>query len=222
MTNPQDHPAIDAREAVGPSYDLDLCPWCAGLADFENLENGRYSVGCNDSEGECLGFQLMTTFATKREAQKAWNRRAALSRPASEERELPDIGPDPMKTDGAREGWEERLKQAYVIQQKGVPDQTALVWRFDLGQMRYALIRNRAMAELWQADRKATPTHPSAPDSETGWRVPDGMALVPVEPTEAMLLAAHNDLTVCADMNDEFRATWAAMLSAAPTTEERK
>jgi hypothetical protein len=77
MTNPQDHPAIDAREAVGPSYDLDLCPWCAGPADFENLENGRYSVGCNDSEGECLGFQLMTTFATKREAQKAWNRRAS-------------------------------------------------------------------------------------------------------------------------------------------------
>lgn len=61
-----------------PKYDLAVCPWCGGPADFECLENGRFSVGCNDNNGECLGFQLMTTFATKREARDAWNTRSLI------------------------------------------------------------------------------------------------------------------------------------------------
>lgn len=58
--------------------------------------------------------------------------------------EWPDIGKDPLKyrdeVKGGVEGAMERLGQASAVQQKGVPDQTALVWRIDLDRIRCELI----------------------------------------------------------------------------------
>ena len=64
------------------------CPFCGGSASFEqaggSLGHLRWTVGCNetdeDAEGGvfsvlCYGYQSLTTFATRREAAEAWNRR---------------------------------------------------------------------------------------------------------------------------------------------------
>lgn len=58
------------------SQELKPCPWCGGCASFEQLENTRWSVGCLDIDGDCMGFQSLQTFATKAEASATWNRRA--------------------------------------------------------------------------------------------------------------------------------------------------
>lgn len=49
----------------------------------------------------------------------------------------PDIGdkhPMQLSREEMLAGWRERLKGPYVIQQKEVPDQAALVWRWDIGR----------------------------------------------------------------------------------------
>lgn len=56
------------------------CPYCGGEASFEN-DNGQWSVGCDDKDGEgieavCMGYQSLTVFPRKSEAAAAWNRRA--------------------------------------------------------------------------------------------------------------------------------------------------
>src|SRR3954471_6321829 len=60
-----------------------LCPFCGGLAQMETVQVhtfdiSRYSVGCSSDgdDGECMGYQSMTTFARKTDAAKAWNKRA--------------------------------------------------------------------------------------------------------------------------------------------------
>jgi hypothetical protein len=53
------------------------CPFCGGLAIIEETEmigHVRKSVGCK-TEG-CQGYQSTSTFATRREASRAWNQRA--------------------------------------------------------------------------------------------------------------------------------------------------
>lgn len=57
------------REALKP------CPFCGGEASFEHLESGRWSVGCNDADGQCMGFQTLQTFARQIDAATAWNTR---------------------------------------------------------------------------------------------------------------------------------------------------
>lgn len=68
-----------------------------------------------------------------------------------ETHKLPEgMGFDPLKLEGNRSkeaAWE-RLRYAYVLQQQFVPDQTALVWRVDLGMFRHELIRLRALADI--------------------------------------------------------------------------
>lgn len=74
------------------------------------------------------------------------------------ERAWPDIGPDPLKgprEPGALEKAINRVEQAYVIQQKEVPDQTALVWRWDIGRLLMDWKRLRAW-EKCQRDAEAT------------------------------------------------------------------
>lgn len=51
------------------------CPFCGGNASFEHLENTRWSIGCADIDGDCMGFQSLQTFSRKAEALAAWNRR---------------------------------------------------------------------------------------------------------------------------------------------------
>lgn len=55
--------------------ELKPCPFCGGGATFEHLENGRWSVGCADMDGECMGFQSLQTFPRKADALKAWDKR---------------------------------------------------------------------------------------------------------------------------------------------------
>lgn len=57
------------RETLKP------CPFCGGGATFEHLENGRWSIGCADIDGDCMGFQSLQTFARKADAEAAWNNR---------------------------------------------------------------------------------------------------------------------------------------------------
>lgn len=57
------------------------CPFCGGGATFEHLENGSWSIGCADLDGECMGYQSLQTFARKADAIAAWNRRASLTQP---------------------------------------------------------------------------------------------------------------------------------------------
>lgn len=49
---------------------------------------------------------------------------------------------------------EERLKLAYVIQQKSVPDQMAMVWRRDLGDQRHRLLRKSALVDIYYQERE--------------------------------------------------------------------
>lgn len=58
------------REALLP------CPFCGGEATFEHIPDGRWSIGCVDADGDCMGFQSFQTFTRKTEAAEAWNRRA--------------------------------------------------------------------------------------------------------------------------------------------------
>lgn len=64
------------------------CPFCGGPAQIEAIETAldvtRYSVGCNDGEGDCLcqGYQSLTTFARRIDAAKAWNTRSAPAQAA--------------------------------------------------------------------------------------------------------------------------------------------
>lgn len=55
---------------------IDNCPFCDGEARIEEVDNAgdiRKTVGCRDED--CMGYQSLTTFATRREAIKAWNTR---------------------------------------------------------------------------------------------------------------------------------------------------
>lgn len=55
------------------------CPFCGGPAELEEVDGGGWSVGCQEkplSVHFCMGYQSLTSFATKREAIAAWNTRA--------------------------------------------------------------------------------------------------------------------------------------------------
>jgi len=57
------------------------CPFCGGKADFECVENRLspdfcfWSVGCMNSEVDCIAYQMMAHYNTKGEAAEAWNKR---------------------------------------------------------------------------------------------------------------------------------------------------
>ena len=57
------------------------CPFCGGQADFEEVTamGGTFtywSVGCQSSESDCIGYQMLAHYNRKCEAAEAWNRRA--------------------------------------------------------------------------------------------------------------------------------------------------
>ncbi|MCR4297232.1 MAG: Lar family restriction alleviation protein [Gallionella sp.] len=56
---------------------LEPCPFCGCPAEFEHLEDGRWSVGCVEGDHDlCIGYQTLTTFSRQTEAAAAWNKRA--------------------------------------------------------------------------------------------------------------------------------------------------
>jgi hypothetical protein len=70
------------REATQPTADAKVelapCPFCGGPAELEETDAGGWSVGCEEkalSVHYCMGYQSLTSFATKREAVAAWNMR---------------------------------------------------------------------------------------------------------------------------------------------------
>jgi hypothetical protein len=57
------------------------CPFCGGAADFEEVKpmGGDFtywSVGCQSSESDCIGYQMLAHYNRKSEAAEAWNKRA--------------------------------------------------------------------------------------------------------------------------------------------------
>lgn len=57
------------------------CPFCGGEAGFEEVSldcTGKvtFSVGCQATDGDCIGYQMLAHYSRKREAAEAWNRRA--------------------------------------------------------------------------------------------------------------------------------------------------
>ena len=64
-----------------PNSELLVCPFCGGPAELEEVDGGGWSVGCEEkplSVHYCMGYQSLTSFATKREAISAWNTRTQL------------------------------------------------------------------------------------------------------------------------------------------------
>ena len=60
------------------------CPFCGGPAQFEEMPQGSstkvlsctWSVGCANSEIDCIGYMLVAHYNRKSEAADAWNKRA--------------------------------------------------------------------------------------------------------------------------------------------------
>lgn len=198
MKNPQDHPAIDAREAVGRA-----------LRNAQERAVGQYGIAWRHLE-EVSRFELFA------------DEFAALSRPASEEREGCDncggsgeifghaddcrhddcalaLGIDdcagqvspcpscallPSSEPAAREGAPHYLSDRFAYAAPGDQQEDAWLLRFCDTERREAIWTGPdAEAEAWKAWEQYAPTYncyvfrlarlstpPSAPDSETGWR----------------------------------------------------
>lgn len=59
------------------------CPFCGSTASVEEFSSASagdavvFSVGCDStSEEDCMGYQSLTTFSTRAQAIKGWNKRA--------------------------------------------------------------------------------------------------------------------------------------------------
>jgi hypothetical protein len=79
--------------------------------------------------------------------------------PATCSAHWPDIGKDPLQNwdtmDQTPEGSQNRMQSGCDMQQSGVPDQTALVWRIDINRVNGELIwRRAAMQGLKEQDAK--------------------------------------------------------------------
>ncbi len=64
---------------------LKSCPFCGAPASMEefgghsNVKLGavRFSVGCDSpDEVDCMGYQSLTTYPTRKDAAAAWNKRS--------------------------------------------------------------------------------------------------------------------------------------------------
>jgi hypothetical protein len=74
MSTIQDAPAQGTRTVLLP------CPFCGGPADFEQITGSgssfaTWSVGCQSSETDCIGYQMLAHYNRKCEAAEAWNKR---------------------------------------------------------------------------------------------------------------------------------------------------
>jgi transcriptional regulator NrdR family protein len=63
------------------------CPFCGHEASVEEVESRasadpkavRFSVGCDNVDEICMGYQSLTTFERRSDAVAAWNRRAPVA-----------------------------------------------------------------------------------------------------------------------------------------------
>jgi len=123
--------ATKLRELIAKATDSDLsdggryfAETCNDLTNCRHGDTGEYQDG---HDGELVEY--------------LWNNRSLVA--AALEGAYPDIGPDPMQGDGDRSlaAATGRLFMAYAKQQPGIPSQTALVWRFDIGSVKNELLR---------------------------------------------------------------------------------
>jgi hypothetical protein len=132
------------------------CPFCAS-SDIRfdcHPRMGRGPIhGGSDVWSTCC-YNCGATFPNRynREALESnWRRR-----PAPVASTFPYIGPDPMLVRTIQNRLDDSIaavRAAYVRQQVGVPDQTALVWRWHIG----ALLDG---ARRWQAQQKLKEPNP--------------------------------------------------------------
>ena len=98
--------------------ELKPCPFCGGNATSEHPENARWSVGCSDIDGDCMGFQSLQTFARKAEAITAWNTRSPVTDEMVERAVLAilkaqrDLGADPLSWEDATDEQKSGCKTA--------------------------------------------------------------------------------------------------------------
>lgn len=63
-------------------HEIFPCPFCGGVASVEAVGGAvgvAFTVGCDtDAEGDCYGYQSLTTFARRSDAIAAWNRRTPV------------------------------------------------------------------------------------------------------------------------------------------------
>lgn len=73
-----------------PDLEILPCPFCGAPASVEECPQGSttdtskvmFSVGCDSTdEAECMGYQSLQTFNTRKEAIIAWNKRAPIKDP---------------------------------------------------------------------------------------------------------------------------------------------
>jgi len=151
---------LDAREDALKAPDGGLVDLF--IADLFNrlAELGVDATDCDgyDDPATIIAHWIQGRDDDRKEAQ---DQNAALTARLAEvekERQFPDIGPDPLKLNGeerkkAADETYSRLTKAHTVQQKGVPDQTALVWRIDLSRAdMYRIIENNKLKSA-QAER---------------------------------------------------------------------
>lgn len=94
------------------------CPFCGGEADFECIASPdsltcTWSVGCQNVDEDCIGYQVLAHFSRKSEAAEAWNKRASASQSTERDRVLEEaarVEPEKPETfsyqaAGYADGW---------------------------------------------------------------------------------------------------------------------
>jgi hypothetical protein len=121
------------------------------LKEAANRPNGSISAIYQFDAEQCIEFMDKQNRQIEALNRKIVEYDRSLHLKAAKAHEFPDIGPDPLKLDGeerekAYDDTDARLHKACAVQQKGVPDQTALVWRIDLSRhfANYAVMQARA------------------------------------------------------------------------------
>jgi hypothetical protein len=152
MTNQTEKPALRAALLPCPfGCEKPAHEWTARFA-------GSEMVTCYGGEGPRRHNAITITRAV-------WQDRPVAAQPAppteaTEAREWPDIGPDPMQGDRSDRYnvSAAACREAYVRQQPHVPDQTALVWRWHLGALLEEHLRLNVLLSR-VAPTEATPPH---------------------------------------------------------------
>lgn len=158
-----------AREAIAARHRLAAAPACSASPDHADImetianagddwqKQGYPTALCEVRDMANVGRTLMERIAENSSdgPLKGWHPADCptevvcdllnmLADASALAMSLPDIGPDPFKEPRDDDRYETsrlRLRAAYVQQQTGVPDQTALVWRYDLGTVLEMAIR---------------------------------------------------------------------------------
>lgn len=190
---------------AGQIVSLLPCPFCGSPAEhYPDGDMEGHIIMCGNKNGDC-NLQAFG-FTTPEEAEKAWNTRAALlqgAEPVSQTYELPEL----------IEGMEVSIDVSTCDADAGHRyfGTVTEVSELDGAKNGYILLV-----------QDAEPNFKTAGNSPV---IPDGYALVPVEPTDEMIAAAMECDDVVFDSKDptafcvQFLEIYCAMVTAAPKPE---